>query len=70
MTKRFNDYQVTLHDTSKRTKIRKVRSCVSKSAACHVATYLERMEQSHSTFRGTMAYLLDADDQRIYPSKK
>ena len=66
MTKQFHDYQVTLNNTVKHTKSRKVCSCVSKDAAIRVANYLERMEQSRSTFRGTMAYLLDTNNQPIF----
>ena len=64
--RKFHDYQVTLHDTTKRSKVMKVKRCVSPSAACRVATYMERINNSLSSFRATMAYQLDADGRPIY----
>ena len=63
---KFKNYQVTLHDCFKRSKIMKVRTCISPAAACKVADYLDKMNGSTNPFRGSMAYELDANDRPIY----
>jgi hypothetical protein len=63
---RFKNYQVTLHDTFKHSKIMKVRTCVSPAAACNVADYLDRMKGTSNPFRASMAYELDANNKPIY----
>ena len=64
--KKFRDYHVTLHNPQKHSKVAIIKKCVSKSAACNTATVLERINNRLSTFRGTMAYELDASGKPIW----
>ena len=65
--KQFKDYQVTLHDEHKRSKIMRVRKCASPSAAVRVAELLSRMSVHDVTrYRGTMAYAIDEKGKPIY----
>ena len=64
--KQFKHYQVTLHDRQKRTKIMKVRTCVSKSAALTVANYLDKMKDAPYRYWASMAYELDANGLPIF----
>ena len=63
---RFKNYQVVLHDFQKHAKIMKVRTCVSPSAACRVATYLDNMKGSSTRYVATSAYELDAKGIPIF----
>ena len=66
--KPFHNYQVTLHSPSKKSKVLKVRTCVSPQAAIKVAEYLVKLSRQggEEPYRGTMVYELDADDRVIW----
>ena len=63
---KFKSYQVVLHDFQKHAKTMKVRTCVSPSAACRVATYLDNMKGAPTRYVATSAYELDVNDLPIF----
>ena len=64
--KNFKDYQVTLHNAYKQSKIKIVKKCASKQAAVRYADAREKIENPSQSFRATACYELDEKGKPMF----